>query len=153
MILAELEIDGRRRKVVMHAPKNGFFFVVDRQTGEFISARNFTAVNWATGYDNEGRPVENPAARSADQPFEAIPTAYGARNWHPMSFNPMTGLVYMPVHGVPMTLSPDQGWRMNANSPMRFQRPGPSAGSSPGTRCASGRPGASTMAGRGTGAR
>ena len=121
MILAELDIDGRRRKVVMHAPKNGFFFVIDRQTGEFLSARNFTAVNWATGYDNEGRPMENPAARSVDQPFEAIPTAYGARNWHPMSFNPQTGLVYMPVHGVPMTLSPDQGWRMNANSPMRFQ--------------------------------
>jgi quinohemoprotein ethanol dehydrogenase len=121
MILADLDIDGRRRKVVMHAPKNGFFFVIDRQTGEFLSARNFTAVNWATGYDNEGRPMENPAARSVDQPFEAIPTAYGARNWHPMSFNPQTGLVYMPVHGVPLTLSPDQGWRMNASSPMRFQ--------------------------------
>ncbi len=121
MILADLTIDGRLRKVVMHAPKNGFFFVIDRQTGEFISARNFTAVNWATGYDNEGRPMENPAARSIDQPFEAIPTAYGARNWHPMSFNPQTGLVYMPVHGVPLTLSPDQGWRMNASSPMRFQ--------------------------------
>ncbi len=121
MILADLDIDGRRRKVVMHAPKNGFFFVIDRETGEFISARNFTAVNWATGFDSEGRPMENPAARSATEPFEAIPTAYGARNWHPMSFNPQTGLVYMPVHGVPLTLSPDQGWQMNAAAPNRFQ--------------------------------
>jgi len=121
MILADLTIDGRPRKVVLHAPKNGFFFVIDRTNGEFISARNFTEVNWAMGFDPEGRPIENPAARNTDQPFEAIPTAYGARNWHPMSFNPQTGLVYMPVHGVPLTLTPDRDWRMNANAPGRLQ--------------------------------
>lgn len=121
MILADLEIEGRPRKVILHAPKNGFFYVIDRTDGRFISARNFVEVTWASGYDAEGRPIENPAARSATEPFEAIPTAYGARNWHPMSFNPRTGLAYMPVQGVPLTLTPDRDWRMNAAAPGRFQ--------------------------------
>ena len=121
MILADLTIAGQPRKVILHAPKNGFFYVIDRTDGRFISARNFVEVTWATGYDAEGRPIENPAARSPDQPFEAIPTAYGARNWHPMSFNPQTGLAYMPVQGVPLTLTPDREWRMNVVSPGRFQ--------------------------------
>jgi quinohemoprotein ethanol dehydrogenase len=119
MILADLEIGGRPRKVILHAPKNGFFYVVDRTNGELISARPHVEVNWATGYDEGGRPIENPAARMREGGFEAIPTAFGARNWHPMSFNPRTGLVYMPVHGVPMTLTPDPDWRMNANLPGR----------------------------------
>lgn len=121
MILADLEIDGRPRKVILHAPKNGFFYVIDRTDGRFISAKNFVEVTWATGYDAEGRPIENPAARSRTEAFEAIPTAYGARNWHPMSFNPQTGLAYMPVHGVPLTLTPDPAWRHNASAPGRFQ--------------------------------
>jgi quinohemoprotein ethanol dehydrogenase len=95
--------------------------VIDRTNGRFISARNFVEVTWATGYDAAGRPIENPAARSRTEPFEAIPTAYGARNWHPMSFNPQTGLAYMPVQGVPLTLTPDRDWRMNAVAPGRFQ--------------------------------
>jgi quinohemoprotein ethanol dehydrogenase len=121
MILADLTIEGKPRKVVMHAPKNGFFFVVDRTNGQFISARPFTETTWASGYDSEGRPMENPAARPVNGTFEAIPTAYGARNWHPMSFNPQTGLVYMPVHGVPLSLTSDPTWRMNANTPGAFQ--------------------------------
>ncbi|MCB4822130.1 PQQ-dependent dehydrogenase, methanol/ethanol family [Roseicella aerolata] len=121
MILADLTIGGRPRKVILHAPKNGFFYVIDRTDGRLISARPHTEVNWATGYDESGRPIENPAARDPVKPFEAIPTAYGARNWHPMSFNPETGLVYMPVHGVPLTLTPDQNWRMNATRPGAFQ--------------------------------
>ena len=121
MILADLTIDGRPRKVILHAPKNGFFYVIDRTNGEFISAKNFVEVNWATGFDAKGRPVENPAARTRTESFEAIPTAYGARNWHPMSFNPQTGLAYMPVHGVPLTLTPDPEWRMNAAQPGRLQ--------------------------------
>lgn len=121
MILADLEIEGRPRRVILHAPKNGFFYVIDRTDGTLISARPFVEVNWATGYDARGRPIENPAARHPTEPFEAIPTAYGARNWHPMSFNPRTGLVYMPVQGVPLTLTPDPGWRMDANLPGRMQ--------------------------------
>jgi len=119
MILADLEIAGRTRKVILHAPKNGFFFVLDRETGALISARNFVEVNWATGYDEGGRPIEVAGARDRQNPRETIPTAFGARNWHPMSFNPRTGLVYMPVHGVPLSLTPDPEWRFNANLPMR----------------------------------
>jgi quinohemoprotein ethanol dehydrogenase len=117
MILADLKIDNKPRKVILHAPKNGFFYVLDRTNGKFISAKNFVEVNWATGYDKDGRPMVNPAARATDKPFEVIPTAFGARNWHPMSFNPQTGLVYMPVQGVPLTLMDDKAWSMNSNTP------------------------------------
>ena len=117
MILADLKIDNKPRKVILHAPKNGFFYVLDRTNGKFISAKNFVDVNWATGYDKNGRPMVNPDARATDKPFEVIPTAYGARNWHPMSFNPQTGLVYMPVQGVPLTLMDDKAWSMNSNTP------------------------------------
>ena len=117
MILADLKINNKPRKVILHAPKNGFFYVLDRTNGKFISAKNFVDVNWASGYDKNGRPMVNPDARATDKPFEVIPTAYGARNWHPMSFNPQTGLVYMPVQGVPLTLMDDKAWSMNSNTP------------------------------------
>ena len=68
MILADLTIDGAPRKVIMQAPKNGFFYVIDRTNGKFISAKNFVDVNWATGYDANGRPIEMPDARSPDKP-------------------------------------------------------------------------------------
>jgi quinohemoprotein ethanol dehydrogenase len=112
MMLADLKIDGRDRKVVLHAPKSGFFYVIDRTNGEFISAKPFVeGVNWASGYDAKGRPIENPAARTGDKVFEAIPSAFGAKNWHPMSFNPETGLAYLPVHNVPLSLKEDKAWR------------------------------------------
>ncbi len=117
MILADLKIDGKPRKVILHAPKNGFFFVIDRTNGRLISAKNFVDVNWATGYDQEGRPVETPEARVVDRPREIIPSAYGARNWHPMSFNPQTGLAYMPVQGVPVNLMDNKNWKMGGNTP------------------------------------
>ncbi len=117
MILADLKIDGRARKVILHAPKNGFFFVIDRTNGKFISARNFVEVNWATGYDASGRPEETPEARLVDRAREIIPSPYGARNWHPMSFNPQTGLVYMPVQGVPVNLMDNKNWTMGGNTP------------------------------------
>ena len=63
MILADINIDGAPRKVILHAPKNGFFFVIDRTNGKFISAKNFVDVNWATGYDANGRPIEVKEAR------------------------------------------------------------------------------------------
>ena len=72
MILADLTIDGAPRKVIMQAPKNGFFFVVDRTNGKLISANNFVDVNWATGYDANGRPIEVPAARGR-KPMTAFP--------------------------------------------------------------------------------
>ncbi|WP_372658086.1 PQQ-dependent dehydrogenase, methanol/ethanol family [Hydrogenophaga sp.] len=117
MILADIPVNGKPRKVILHAPKNGFFFVIDRTNGEFISAKNFVDVNWATGYDAKGRPIETAIARVADRPREIIPSAFGARNWHPMSYNPGTGLVYMPVQGVPLTLLDNKDWKFNAKRP------------------------------------
>ena len=118
IILADLEIDGEERKVMMQAPKNGFFYVIDRTNGEFISAEPFTTVNWATGYDANGRPIEVEGARSKDKPWETVPSAYGAHNWHPMSFNPDTGLVYIPAQGVPLVQSTDPAWELNSHKPM-----------------------------------
>jgi quinohemoprotein ethanol dehydrogenase len=117
MILADLKIAGKPRKVILHAPKNGFFFVIDRVNGKFISAQNFVDVNWATGYDKNGRPIETALARVADRPREIIPSPYGARNWHPMSFNPTTGLVYMPVQGVPVNMLDNKDWTFNGVRP------------------------------------
>ncbi len=98
MMLAELPIDGRVRKVLMQAPKNGFFYVLDRETGELLSAKNYVQVTWASHIDMEtGRPVENPEARYKDQTAVVFPGPLGGHNWHPMSFNPETQLVYIPA--------------------------------------------------------
>jgi quinohemoprotein ethanol dehydrogenase len=97
LMLADLTINGRPRKVLMQAPKNGFFYVLDRITGEFISAKPFTQVNWARGFNESGRPLINPEAFYDKDPVTIYPTAGGAHNWSPMSFNPATGLVYIPT--------------------------------------------------------
>lgn len=103
MILADLEIEGRLRKVLMQAPKNGFFYVLDRATGELISGAAFAPVNWAYGLDARGRPIENPAARYArtGRPWVNRPGPAGAHNWYPMSFDPASGLVFIPVQDMP----------------------------------------------------
>ena len=116
MILADINVDGAPRKVILHAPKNGFFFIIDRTNGKFISAKNFVDVNWATGYDANGRPIEVPAARG-DAPFEMVPSPFGAHNWQPMSFNPQTGLVYIPAQHVPFFLMPEKSLKRNAPEP------------------------------------
>jgi len=100
MILADLEIDGQLRQVIMQAPKNGFFYVLDRATGEFISGENFVPVTWADGIDPEtGRPNIRPEARYWETQEVALlsPGFLGGHNWHPMSYNPETGLVYLPA--------------------------------------------------------
>jgi quinohemoprotein ethanol dehydrogenase len=98
MILADLQIGGRTRKVLMQAPKNGFFYVLDRETGELISAEKFAPINWATGIDMAtGRPIENPAVRYGTTPVLVSPGAGGAHNWNPMAYSPLTHLVYLPV--------------------------------------------------------
>lgn len=122
LILADLKIEGKDRKVIMQAPKNGFFFVIDRTNGEFISAKNFVTVNWATGYDKKGRPIETPEAAYKNGAYEAIPGPYGAHNWHPMAFNPETGLVYIPAQGVPIVIEDDKDWTYNST-----KTPGPHA--------------------------
>lgn len=97
--LATLAIDGKPRKVLMQAPKNGFFFVVDRTSGKLISAKNFVDVNWATGYDlKTGRPIEIPDARYETAAQVVVPGALGAHNWQPMAFSPKTGLAYIPAN-------------------------------------------------------
>ncbi|HEX5091972.1 MAG TPA: PQQ-dependent dehydrogenase, methanol/ethanol family, partial [Burkholderiales bacterium] len=116
MILADLKISGKPRKVILHAPKNGFFFVIDRTNGKLISAQNFVDVNWATGYGKDGRPIEVPEAR-AGNPRDAVPGPFGAHNWHPMSFNPQTGLAYLPAQNVPLNLTDDKNWTFNSNNP------------------------------------
>ena len=119
MILADLKIGGKPRKVILHAPKNGFFFVIDRTNGKFISAKNFVEVNWATGYDKKGRPIEVAAARQNEKPGDSIPGPFGAHNWHSMSFNPQTGLAYLPAQNIPLSLMDDKAWKFNENMPAR----------------------------------
>ncbi len=98
MILADMAIDGEQRKVIMQAPKNGFFYVLDRRNGEFISAEAYVPVTWATHIDKEtGRPVENPDAHYANDMRKIRPSPYGGHNWHPMTYSPITGLVYIPA--------------------------------------------------------
>jgi quinohemoprotein ethanol dehydrogenase len=112
MILAELEIEGVERKVIMQAPKNGFFYVIDRETGEFISANNFVPVTWATHIDQKtGRPVETEGARySGTTAGLHLPGPLGAHNWHPMSFSPDTGLVYIPAQEAPWVYGDDMSY-------------------------------------------
>lgn len=112
MTLADLEIDGRKRKVILHAPKNGFFYVIDRTDGSLISAEKFVPANWAERIDLEtGRPVETEGARFRDKPFLATSGASGAHNWQPMSFDPRTGLVYIPAQQVPFLYTKDEKFR------------------------------------------
>ena len=101
MILADLVIAGRTRKVLMPGAdhtKNGFFYVLDRATGELISADKYIPATWATHVDMKtGRPVETPEADWSQKTQLIIPAAFGGHNWHPMAFNPQTGLVYIPA--------------------------------------------------------
>jgi len=110
IIVADLRLDGGVRRVVMQAPKNGFFYVLDAKTGALISAEKFTEISWATHVDMKtGRPVETPNARfySTGNPFASLQNPNGAHTWHPMSFSPETGLVYIPVHKGNFTFAHD----------------------------------------------
>lgn len=114
IMLADLDIGGKTRKVLMQAPKNGFFYVIDRATGEFISANNFVPVNWATGVDPKtGRPIENPAARvdKTGKPFIASPGPLGAHNWHPMAYDAKQKLVFIPAQITAYPYIPAAGWK------------------------------------------
>ncbi len=98
MILTDLKIGGRTRQVLMQAPKNGFFYVLDRKTGELLSATPFVHQTWTTGVDMKtGRPIETKEARYGETPVLVSPHAGGAHNFNPMAYSPQTGLVYFPV--------------------------------------------------------
>jgi quinohemoprotein ethanol dehydrogenase len=97
MILGTLTLDGRKRRVLMQAPKNGFFFVLDRGPGELLSAKPYVPINWASGIDKAGRPIETAQADYSSGPKLVFPSPAGGHNWQPMAFNPDTGLVYIPA--------------------------------------------------------
>jgi quinohemoprotein ethanol dehydrogenase len=98
LLLADLRIDGRLRRVIMQANKNAFFYVLDRVTGQFISAEPFSYVTWARGIDpKSGRPIVNDAAFYGTDAILISPGGGGAHNWSPMSYSPATGLVYIPT--------------------------------------------------------
>ena len=112
MILADLQIDGAPRKVIMQAPKNGFFYVLDRATGQFISAENYVHVNWATHIDPAtGRPVETDPVQFRDEKKLTFPAPFGGHNWQPMSYSPRTGLVYIPAMELPFTYAQEKDFK------------------------------------------
>lgn len=98
LILADLKIGGKPRKVLLHAPKDGYFYVLDRRTGEFLSANNYVPVSWSRGIDPKtGVPEVDSAARYGTDPVLITPGPGGGHNWFPMAFSPKTGLAYFPA--------------------------------------------------------
>ncbi len=125
MTLATLKIGGVPRRVILHAPKNGFFYVLDRRSGQLISAKNYVPVTWADGVDaSTGRMRVRAEARYFDKPFLMLPNTTGAHNWPPMSYSPLTGLVYFPAMQSPTVMAPnpqfhfnERGWNLGAKFP------------------------------------
>ena len=114
MILADLTIDSKLRKVLMQASKDGFYYVIDRATGELISAKNFVPVTWASAIDlKTGRPNESPIARYdlTEEKVVLTPSANGGHNWQPMAFNPKTGLTYIPANQESFSFAPDEEFK------------------------------------------
>ena len=101
-VLADLKIAGKPRQVLMQAPKDGFFYVLDRATGEVLAAKPYAFVNWTRGLDAQGRPLPSTAGDYTAAPKLVFPGMAGAHNWQPMSFDPLTGLVYIPAIEAPM---------------------------------------------------
>ena len=109
MILADIEWNGEARPVLMQAPKNGFFYVLDRATGELLAADKFSRVTWATHVDLQtGRPVMTDTADYSERANVVFPATLGAHNWHPMSYSPETGLVYIPAQDAATYFAPDR---------------------------------------------
>jgi alcohol dehydrogenase (cytochrome c)/quinohemoprotein ethanol dehydrogenase len=109
LILGDLVIDGKPRKVLMQANKNGFFYVLDRKTGKLISAKTFVPINWASGVDTKtGRPIEKAGVHYSQtgKPVRMMPGPLGAHSWQPMAFNPNTGLVYIPAQEIGYEFDP-----------------------------------------------
>jgi quinohemoprotein ethanol dehydrogenase len=131
LMLADLKIDGSPRKVIMQASKNGFFYLLDRQTGQFISAKPFVnGITWATGIDPKtGRPQESATAYKGLEPVLVSPDPPGAHNWNPMAMNPSTGLVYIPAReGSTYLHAPEKNWKsrlaaMNDGGDARYDGP------------------------------
>ncbi|HWG29852.1 MAG TPA: PQQ-dependent dehydrogenase, methanol/ethanol family [Steroidobacteraceae bacterium] len=112
---ADLVIDGRKRHVLMHAPKNGMFYVLDAFTGKLLAAKPYVpTVNWMTGLDKNGKPILNPEANygKTGRGFNIVPSAGGAHSWHPMAFDPQTGYAYIPTNYSSFPLVAEAGAKM-----------------------------------------
>jgi quinohemoprotein ethanol dehydrogenase len=131
MTLATLNIGGTPRKVLMHAPKNGIFYVIDRTTGRLISAKNFVPVTWTDGVDLQtGRPRFTENAFYEVGTKMILPSSFGAHSWHPMSYSPRTGLVYIPTMQRPVAYRQDPNYRFiegRQNFALGFVLPGDDA--------------------------
>jgi mono/diheme cytochrome c family protein len=115
-MIADLDYPEGKRRVVMQAPKNGFFYVLDARTGKLISAEKFAPLTWATHVVMAtGRPVEVPEARYdiTGNPVLVSPGALGMHNWHPMGFSPETGYVYIPVQVSVASYAGRQNFQLN----------------------------------------
>ena len=111
LVLADLNIGGRRVKALMQANKNGFFYVLDRATGKFIQGdKYYKATNWAKGLDRNGRPIEDPRYRpTVTKHVDYVcPIFWGGKNWPPMAYNPETGLIYMPGNNLCMSIKHEE---------------------------------------------
>jgi quinohemoprotein ethanol dehydrogenase len=125
LTLADLTIDGKPRKVIMQANKNGFFYVLDRKTGQFIHAKQYVPQNWASGLDSKtGRPIEHKDIHysTTGRPIVMMPGPDGAHSWHPMAYNPKTGLVYIPAQEIGKSFTPvkdfkpsEIGWNLGVD--------------------------------------
>ena len=112
LMVATLPVLGEDRRVVISVPKNGFVYLFDVVTGEFLSGKNYAAVNWAKGLDESGRPIFDPAARYWEKPdgvARVVPHVWGAHGWEALAFDPQRNLLYIPVMNVPIRFSPVEG--------------------------------------------
>jgi quinohemoprotein ethanol dehydrogenase len=117
LILTDMEVEGQQKKVIMQAPKNGFFYVLDRQTGKLISAEPYTYMNWATGVDKvTGKPIETDFGRYKNENRVISPAPAGGHNWQPMAYSPVTKLVYFPAHVNSFAFGNDSTWTFNENA-------------------------------------
>lgn len=126
MVLADLTIEDEPRKALLHAPKNGFFYVLDREDGSLISAEKLGKVTWAEGIDMEtGRPIEVRGARYENGEALIWPGSGGTHNWHPMAFSPDTGLTYIPTREMPGYYNDagrePQSWELTSKDPMGLE--------------------------------
>jgi len=114
LILTDMEINGQKRKIIMQAPKNGFYYVLDRITGKLISAEPYTYTNWATHIDTlTGKPVETGFSRYNKENITLSPGPNGGHNWHAMAYNPVTKLVYIPAQVNFHYYGHDSAWVFN----------------------------------------
>ncbi len=112
--LADVEINGAKRHVALHAPKNGYFYILDAKTGEFLSGTATTAINWSTGLDPKtGKPSINPEARyeQTGKLFVGVPGAGGMHSWQPMSYSPLTGYMYIPANLAGFPYAAKKDWK------------------------------------------